>query len=163
EAMTTWDTTGIDWLPGQPGPVTLEGHQCLVFFLGGIPVNGVCTGFSSNPANPALPRTPVEQARGPYYALQPSPVAPTAQPCLADAPDEADGQRWPGIRRRLWPAVCLLLRQRLEQLQPGRLCLTGRAAVPAVGQRVRLSRHVPAHFRWRQCGVRPGRAVRSQD
>src|SRR5262249_15607669 len=43
--------------PQEPAPVTLEGDQCLVFFLGGIPatVNGVadCTGFSRNLHNPA--------------------------------------------------------------------------------------------------------------
>jgi general secretion pathway protein G len=83
EAMDTWNTTGIDWLPGQPGPVMLEGHQCLVFFLGGIPVNGVCTGFSSNPANPALPRTPGEKRRGPYYPFDPSRLKPMANGCLA--------------------------------------------------------------------------------
>lgn len=35
------------------GGVTLEGDQCLVFFLGGIPdANGKVTGFSNNPKNP---------------------------------------------------------------------------------------------------------------
>jgi general secretion pathway protein G len=34
-------------------PLTLEGDQCLVFFLGGIPQNGIPTGFSTNPSNPA--------------------------------------------------------------------------------------------------------------
>jgi len=53
---------GIDWngdnvVPSPP--VTLEGDQCLVFFLGGIPDNRnpgslpSCTGFSTNAANPA--------------------------------------------------------------------------------------------------------------
>lgn len=52
---------GIDWNGNgtlDPNPVTLEGDQCLVFFLGGIPVNqggGVfaSTGFSGDPRNPA--------------------------------------------------------------------------------------------------------------
>jgi general secretion pathway protein G len=55
--------TNIDWngdgtiTPSPNGDYILEGDQCLVFFLGGIPstaggVNG-CTGFSTNPANPA--------------------------------------------------------------------------------------------------------------
>jgi general secretion pathway protein G len=44
-------------------PYVLDGRQCLVFFLGGIPVNGAAaagpgqtgvTGFSKNPANPFL-------------------------------------------------------------------------------------------------------------
>lgn len=34
---------------------TLYGHQCLVFFLGGIQVNGACTGFSTNPNDPTAP------------------------------------------------------------------------------------------------------------
>jgi hypothetical protein len=63
--------TGIDWnqtgLPDQsislsvhplPNPVPclgdmLEGEQCLVFFLGGIPGSGAMNGFSTNPRNPA--------------------------------------------------------------------------------------------------------------
>lgn len=50
--------TGIDWNgDGAIAPTgtawTLEGDQCLVFFLGGIPQNGVPTGFSTNPRNPA--------------------------------------------------------------------------------------------------------------
>jgi general secretion pathway protein G len=46
-----WNLTG-----GAPdAPIDLEGHQCLVFFLGGVPrfnPNGA-TGFSTNPAYPA--------------------------------------------------------------------------------------------------------------
>jgi type II secretory pathway pseudopilin PulG len=52
---------GLDWngnLALDVNPVTLEGDQCLVFFLGGIPRpqgNGTfgAGGFSNNPANPA--------------------------------------------------------------------------------------------------------------
>jgi len=51
---------GIDWDgSGTPSPdVLLEGDQCLVFFLGGIPDNitggtPAVTGFSTNPSNPA--------------------------------------------------------------------------------------------------------------
>ena len=53
---------GIDWSGGLNKPavdagVVLQGDQCLVFFLGGIPTkdsngNFGCTGFSSNPGNP---------------------------------------------------------------------------------------------------------------
>jgi prepilin-type N-terminal cleavage/methylation domain-containing protein len=51
---------GIDWNNNariDGGPVTLEGDQCLVFFLGGIPVaqpNGTyaADGFGKNPQNP---------------------------------------------------------------------------------------------------------------
>jgi hypothetical protein len=56
----TWATTGIKWDPTWPTggnqSATLEGHQCLVFFLGGTPVsnpNG-CVGFSTNPSDPSL-------------------------------------------------------------------------------------------------------------
>jgi general secretion pathway protein G len=50
--------TGIDWNGDtfQSGDVTLEGDQCLVFFLGGIPSTSApytCLGFSTNPSNPA--------------------------------------------------------------------------------------------------------------
>src|SRR5438445_3085173 len=66
--VTAWTVTGIDWngngtidgvpagfVPGQdaPGAVTLEGDQCLVFFLGGIPgAPGTapnCLGFAADP------------------------------------------------------------------------------------------------------------------
>jgi prepilin-type N-terminal cleavage/methylation domain-containing protein len=50
--------TPIAWAdPAPTGPRILEGHQCLVFFLGGIPTitsGPGCLGFSSNPTNPAL-------------------------------------------------------------------------------------------------------------
>src|SRR5262249_17508714 len=47
-------------------PVTLEGQECLVFFLGGIPANGQvgCTGFSSIPNSPS---TPGGSRSGPYF------------------------------------------------------------------------------------------------
>jgi prepilin-type N-terminal cleavage/methylation domain-containing protein len=60
----TWGTSGIPWLQAwnsanagnPPQPMTLEGEQCLVFFLGGkqTTVNGVngCLGYSTNPNNP---------------------------------------------------------------------------------------------------------------
>lgn len=47
----------IDWSGGiekNPGPWVLEGDQCLVFFLGGIPSEKGCTGFSTNSRNPSL-------------------------------------------------------------------------------------------------------------
>jgi prepilin-type N-terminal cleavage/methylation domain-containing protein len=52
-------TTPIDW--NQDGafssqPLILTGDQCLVFFLGGLPVQGSplgCQGFSTNPTNPS--------------------------------------------------------------------------------------------------------------
>jgi prepilin-type N-terminal cleavage/methylation domain-containing protein len=52
-------TFPVSWSPNTtlPGPWTLEGNQCLVFFLGGIPTvtaTGVfkCNGFSTNSADP---------------------------------------------------------------------------------------------------------------
>src|SRR5262249_25160281 len=76
---TAANTVVINWIgdlnfPNQPAAgwpsVDLEGHQCLVFFLGGIPtgtwnnqVNAV-TGFSTNPANPAFPGG---DRIGPFY------------------------------------------------------------------------------------------------
>jgi general secretion pathway protein G len=60
---TAW--VGIDWNGNGTGPdpaVLLEGDQCLVFFLGGIPsppgplssgIVPTCSGFSTNPNNPA--------------------------------------------------------------------------------------------------------------
>jgi hypothetical protein len=59
----------IDWngngIAGDK-PVILEGDQCLVFFLGGIPTGGQvpgCLGFSANPLNPAFPGGP---RKGPF-------------------------------------------------------------------------------------------------
>jgi general secretion pathway protein G len=64
-AMGIWTTRGIDWngngvfdTPATGGDIVLEGDQCLVFFLGGIPANTggppACTGFSVNPNDPAF-------------------------------------------------------------------------------------------------------------
>lgn len=61
KAGTTWSGTGINWGGRKPNdpPVNtiLEGDQCLVFFLGGIPDNfsGApnSTGFSTNPLDPS--------------------------------------------------------------------------------------------------------------
>jgi general secretion pathway protein G len=51
--------SGIDWSGGlgmPTGGVILEGDQCLVFFLGGIPAPGGGTlGFSKDPKNPTKP------------------------------------------------------------------------------------------------------------
>ena len=52
---------GIDWNgngqidgDGTNSPAwLLEGDQCIVFFLGGIPQNGFPSGFATNPGNPA--------------------------------------------------------------------------------------------------------------
>jgi type II secretory pathway pseudopilin PulG len=69
-------TSGVN-----PGDETLEGHQCLVFFLGGIQVvspststtgatyTGTCSGFSTNPANPADTTATVNRM-GPFFDFQ---------------------------------------------------------------------------------------------
>src|SRR5262249_48176460 len=65
---TAAGSVAIDWNGSGTvdQPVDLEGHQCLVFFLGGIPSYGpnTSTGFSTNPANPA---TPGGERIGPFY------------------------------------------------------------------------------------------------
>jgi general secretion pathway protein G len=68
---------GVDWSGDtlQNAAITLEGDECLVFFLGGIPVpsqqsagNGAhpgVLGFASNPANPADPTS--TSRIGPFF------------------------------------------------------------------------------------------------
>jgi prepilin-type N-terminal cleavage/methylation domain-containing protein len=77
----------LDWnLSGKiDGPTILEGEQCLVFFLGGIIVNGVPSGFSTDPSNPInvslvnnqlvakLPR------KGPYFQFVVTRLQPFGQ------------------------------------------------------------------------------------
>jgi prepilin-type N-terminal cleavage/methylation domain-containing protein len=74
-------TGGIDWNGdgvASQGAVLLEGDQCLVFFLGGIPqaVNGTfsCTGFSTNPRDPSAHVKPggPSDVVGPFYEFQTS-------------------------------------------------------------------------------------------
>jgi general secretion pathway protein G len=60
---------GMDGTPGNPcGAITLEGDQCLVFCLGGIPNTTStpvsCLGFSSNPSNPSIP---TQDRIGPFF------------------------------------------------------------------------------------------------
>jgi general secretion pathway protein G len=75
-----WDGTGT-YTPASglipPGYIVLEGDQCLVWFLGGMPTTagGIasCTGFSTNPFNPGLPRlTSTESRIGPFYQFESS-------------------------------------------------------------------------------------------
>jgi general secretion pathway protein G len=51
--------TAVNWSrdPAWSGDEVLEGHQCLVFFLGGIQEASPdsCTGFSTNPKDPSAP------------------------------------------------------------------------------------------------------------
>jgi hypothetical protein len=66
--------TGVNWHPNwstisdtstsSAAQATLEGHQALVFFLGGIPSIGTpnsCTGFSTDPTNPANTSTSIDR------------------------------------------------------------------------------------------------------
>jgi general secretion pathway protein G len=76
---TLWTTQGIDWNNNSTldPAVVLEGDQCLVFFMGGIPAlagGGVppnVQGFSANPKNPAdLAST--QDRIGPFFEFQSS-------------------------------------------------------------------------------------------
>jgi prepilin-type N-terminal cleavage/methylation domain-containing protein len=62
----------LDWdgNPGTPGPFTLEGHQCLVFFLGGIVTGSppAPQGFSKNPRNPTQAGG---ERNGPFFEFRP--------------------------------------------------------------------------------------------
>jgi type II secretory pathway pseudopilin PulG len=76
--MKKWGSTGIQWVQGMPagGVEILQGHQCLVFFLGGIVFqNGsqyYCTGFSTDPTNPDAAPTPGTNRIGPFFAFDPN-------------------------------------------------------------------------------------------
>lgn len=63
----------VDWNgDGQAnGPWTLEGEQCLVFYVGGI---GGTQGFSYNPTNPAAPGG--SKRHGPYFTFQTNRLVP---------------------------------------------------------------------------------------
>src|SRR5262249_47369024 len=53
-------------------PINLEGDQCLVFFLGGIPAAGGGTlGVSADQADPSLGTA---QRKGPYFKFESSPL-----------------------------------------------------------------------------------------
>jgi prepilin-type N-terminal cleavage/methylation domain-containing protein len=103
--IVQWDMSkkglGIDWngdgVSDNKNYVILEGHQCLVFFLGGIPtglaepapgqaqeVIGArsgppgCLGFSANPRDPAnladFQQKPVPARKGPFYTFDSNPA-----------------------------------------------------------------------------------------
>jgi hypothetical protein len=76
--IVLWRDRGIDWNGDgriDDDGIILEGHQCLVFFLGGIPKGGGignrwgepdCMGFSTDPRDPAK----IDQTsgrKGPFY------------------------------------------------------------------------------------------------
>jgi prepilin-type N-terminal cleavage/methylation domain-containing protein len=71
QGWVDWNGDGIQ----QTAPWYLEGEQCLVFYLGGIPsAPGLAgyspQGFSTNNMNPALPVTVSPKRKGPYYTFQ---------------------------------------------------------------------------------------------
>jgi prepilin-type N-terminal cleavage/methylation domain-containing protein len=105
--VNTWQTTGIDWNGNNlidAGFVILEGDQCLVFFLGGIP--GQCPlttppptpvstnpptvlGFSTNPSNPAFATT---DRIGPFFDFNTSRLV-ILQPAQYPATNANDAAR----------------------------------------------------------------------
>lgn len=112
----------VDWngnsFPGDPnnpnptvanpsGDMLLEGDQCLVFFLGGIPSQDPvtlawsCTGFSTNPSNPAAHILNAGPVKGPFYEFDssrlvnlPHPINPAAPRMLSylDTYGSSDGK-----------------------------------------------------------------------
>jgi prepilin-type N-terminal cleavage/methylation domain-containing protein len=71
------NTGGTDWNNDgtiTQGDIILEGHHCLVFFLGGIPAppggTNACLGFAADPQFPALASTPGKQRRGPFFEFK---------------------------------------------------------------------------------------------
>jgi hypothetical protein len=67
-----WRKDGIDWNGNgttDDPPVILEGDQCLVFFLGGIPAKGPergTLGFAHNPRDPASPQVKIDR-KTPFF------------------------------------------------------------------------------------------------
>jgi hypothetical protein len=86
--MTTGVTQFVDWNgdAAYSTALTLEGDQCLVFFLGGIPVHpgtGVIPGtqgFSRNPLNPT--DTTAGTRIGPFYDFQSSRLVDLGHPSV---------------------------------------------------------------------------------
>jgi prepilin-type N-terminal cleavage/methylation domain-containing protein len=82
-----WRDIGIDWNGDgslATPPVTLEGDQCLVFFLGGIPIGNVdatpfgkrngppgCFGFSTDPRDP-VKLSQIKGRKGPLFEFDSS-------------------------------------------------------------------------------------------
>jgi hypothetical protein len=71
---TTWSTvgSGINWVQNlnTTGTVTLEGEECLVFFLGGVQQSSgnenLCVGFATDPSNP-MSTTDMNNRIGPFF------------------------------------------------------------------------------------------------
>jgi prepilin-type N-terminal cleavage/methylation domain-containing protein len=66
----------VDWNGNSTvdaNPVDLEGDQCLVFFLGGIPATGSppgVLGFSVDPADPSVSPSTTNNRLGPYFTFK---------------------------------------------------------------------------------------------
>lgn len=85
QCLPQWQSPGIDWNGnGAPdGPAILEGHFCLVFFLGGIPGRfggPTCQGFSTNPRDPAAQTA---DRVGPFFQFKPERLGPVGAPYYA--------------------------------------------------------------------------------
>ena len=71
---------GLGNPPNATTPViNLEGMDALVFWLGGIPVNGATgvkfTGFAASRTDPTAPESLVTKRKGPYYEFEPARVS----------------------------------------------------------------------------------------
>ncbi len=84
--LTMSATIVHDWSgSGSVADFTLEGPECLVFFLGGIPTPPGsppgCLGFSKNPSDPAKASAGAGESRyGPYYSFNAARLVRTANP-----------------------------------------------------------------------------------
>jgi general secretion pathway protein G len=75
---TDWNGDGM-----ANGPWILQGHQCLVFYLGGIPGLGGMQGFSTNNVTPSMPGG---KRKGPYFTFVTSRLVPPPATALTTAP-----------------------------------------------------------------------------
>ena len=79
-AIFNWRGAGNVPNLGTPA-ITLEGMDALVFWLGGIPINGSTgvkfTGFAASRTDPTLPEGTVTKRKGPYYEFEPARVSGT--------------------------------------------------------------------------------------
>jgi prepilin-type N-terminal cleavage/methylation domain-containing protein len=71
-ASCTWATQGIDWSGGFPkfDTAILEGDQCLVFFLGGIPQQGNTPGVLGFSTNQQDPSQASATRKGPFFEFK---------------------------------------------------------------------------------------------
>lgn len=91
QVVIDWNGNGV-----ADQAVDLEGHQCLVFFLGGIPGYGpnTCQGFSTSPMNPAAQ---TQDRIGPFYndfKTDRLVILPTSPVCPAGNPSPSVPNQW---------------------------------------------------------------------